>query len=541
MAKKKKQPAPASGAPSSGSVQAKPLKVDAMKVFRAQDQAQAAALKAAFPTMDGFDNFVSRLGLNNDNALSAGTYEFNLITRNRIMLEAAYRGSWVVGKLIDAVADDMTRAGVDVTTNESEEDLKDLQSAISRLQIWRSMCALTKWGRLYGGAIAVLQIRGQALDTPLNLDTVGKGQFEGLVVFDRWQLNPVLTPVIDSGPEMGLPQLYQIVNNPSGLDPTAPTATGQITVHHSRCIRYTGIDLPYFQAITEMMWGESILERLWDRLISFDNATMSSASLIDRANLRTVQIDGLREIIAAGGKAQEGLLAHFEMMRSMQVNEGLTLLDKEDEFASTAYSFAGLSDMMLQFGQQLAGAGDVPLVRMFCQSPAGLNATGESDLRMYYDNVNAWQESKYRRGMELVLRVMWRSTFGKPAPKDLEFTFTPLWQMSAKDKSEIAKTNTETILGAFEGGLTARGASLKELRQSSGDTGLFSNITDEEIQEAEDEPPLPGETAGVAELNLPSHAGIGKADDPAAPDPKDPKAKPVKAGDAGFFKRLFGR
>lgn len=458
-----------------------------MQVFRAEDRAAREHLAAM--TMDGFDNFVSRLGLNNDNALSAGTYEFNLVTRNRIKLEAAYRGSWIVGAVVDSVAEDMTRAGVDIVTSDGDENIKKLKNSMNRLQIMHSTCQLIKWGRLYGGALGVLQIQGQKLDTPLNLDSIAKDQFRGIVVFDRWQLNPVLDRVIDSGPDMGLPEFYQIVSTPTQSSPDSKTLTGQQTVHHSRVIRYTGIDLPFFQAITEMMWGESILERLWDRLISFDNATMSSASLIDRANLRTVGIEGLREIIAAGGEAQKGLEAQFEMMRLMQVNEGLTLLDKNDTFAATAYSFAGLSDMMLQFGQQLSGASGIPLVRLFGQSPAGLSATGDADIRMYYDNINAQQEARLRNPFTVLIKVLWRSEFGKPAPEDLEFTFTPLWQMSAIDKSTVAKTNAETISGAYESGLTTRECAMKELRQSSGDTGVFSNITDEDIAEAENDPP----------------------------------------------------
>jgi phage-related protein (TIGR01555 family) len=339
------------------------IQVSPMRVFAAEEK-----MAAKHMTLDSFENFASRLGVNNDNALSNGTYEFNLVTRNRVKLEAAYRGSWVVGSIIDSVADDMTRAGIDLTTNDSEEEIKDFQTYISRKQIWQSFNNLIKWGQLYGGAIAIMQIAGQKLDTPLDPTTVAKGQFQGLAVYDRWQLNPDLQNLIQEGPDMGLPMYYNIVTSSTGMDTSKTNATGQIKVHHSRCIRYTGIDLPYWQAVTEMMWGESTLERLWDRLISFDNATMSSASLIDRANLRSVGIDGLREIIGAGGAAMNGLLAQFEMIRMMQVNEGLTLLDKEDEITSTAYSFAGLSDMMLQFGQQLSGASGIPLVRLFGQS-----------------------------------------------------------------------------------------------------------------------------------------------------------------------------
>ncbi len=484
-----------------------PVKINAMDLFRAQDKAAKAHL-----TADGYDNFISRVGLNNENTLSAGTYEFNLVTRNRILLEAAYRGSWIVGMVIDAVAEDMTRAGIDITTNEADEDIKDLQAYITKLKIWESIASLVKWGRLYGGAIGVLQIKGQSLATPLDLDTIGEGQFEGIVVFDRWMLNPSLSEVIDSGPDMGLPKYYQIVNsqNPSGMAP----ASGMQNVHFSRVIRYTGIDLPFFQAITEMMWGESILERLWDRLIAFDNATMSAGSLIDRANLRTIGVEGLREAIGAGGEAQAGIVAQFEMMRAFQTNEGMTLIDKEDVFSSTAYSFAGLSDMVLQFGQQLAGASGIPLIRLFGQSPAGLSATGEGDIRMYYDNINAQQKSKLLNPFTVLLQVLWRSKYGSEPPKDLEFTFTPLWQMSALDQATVAKSNTETVLAVHEAGVTDRETTLKELRQSSGDTGLFTNITDEQIKEAEgEEPPMPDAA-------------------PAAETPAEGEKQPVKNLDA---------
>jgi hypothetical protein len=469
---------------------------------------------------DGFDNFVSRLGLNNDNTLSAGTYVYNLVTRNRILLETAYRGSWVVGAVVDSVAEDMTRAGIEITTSEQDEKVSEIQSAISKLQLWQAICTNEKWGRLYGGSIAVIQIEGHDLATPLDPLTVAKDQFKGLTVYDRWQLNPILNPLIDSGPNMGLPRYYQIVTDvvsesdfgQKGTFITGNAITGLINVHHSRVLRSDGIKLPYFQAITEMLWGESILERMWDRLVSFDNATLSAASLIDRANLRTVGIENLREVIAAGGDAYEGLLQSFEMMRQMQVNEGLTLLDKNDTFASTAYSFAGLSDMLLQFGQQLSGASEIPLTRLFGQSPAGLGDTGDSVLRTYYDSIKAKQEAKLRVPMETLLKILWRSTFGQSSPDDLQFQFTPLWQMSSTDKAQNAKTITETVVGAYESGLTDRATALKELRDASADTGTFSNITDEQINEAENEdPPLPDQ-------------------DPNAPDPStDPSTKPVKS------------
>lgn len=477
-------------------------------------------------TVDGFDNFVSRIGLRNDNTLSAGTYTYNLITRNRLLIELSYRGSWIVGRVVDCVAKDMTRAGLDISTTKGEGDLKQIKSTISRLKIWQSLCTLIQWGRMYGGALGVIQIKGQDMSTPIDLDRIGKDQFQGIVVFDRWQLNPKLDELIDSGPDMGLPVYYDVVSDPRSLMPQAFNP-GVETIHYSRVIRYTGIDLPYFQAITEMMWGESILERLWDRLIAFDNASLSAASLIDRANLRTVSIDRLREVIAAGGPAYDGLIQFFEMVRSMQTNEGMTLLDKEDVFTQTSYTFAGLSDMLLQFAQQLSGATEIPLSVLMSQTPAGLNATGDSEIRIYYDAIHAQQEAKLRNGWELILKVLWRSEFGRSMPEDLEFSFNPLWQMSDMDKATIAKTKTETILGAFEAGVTNSSTTLTELRDASGDTGIFSNISDADISEAKErdeqiaeDPPIPGESDGEAKPN-----------ETKAPDAEKP---PVKGLDAAY-------
>jgi uncharacterized protein len=487
-------------------------------------------------TNDGFQNFMARLGITpkgegQQNMLSHGHYGFNLMTRNRIALEAAYRGSWIVGQVVDCVAEDMTRAGIEITAGEDAEEIAELKAYMSRLQVWQRLCDTIKWSRLYGGVCGIMQIRGQDLATPINLDSIGEGDFLGITPYDRWQLYPAMDKIINEGPDMGLPEFYDIVlgtnlndpgQEPGGSHTDSPN--GRVRVHHSRCIRMLGIQLPFWQAITEMMWGESVLERMWDRLIEFDDATANVGNLIHKAYLRRVGIEGLREILAAGGEAQAALVQHFEMMRQMASNEGLTLLDKNDEYSADSYTFAGLSDVLMQFGQQVSGACSppIPLVRLFGQSPAGLSATGESDIRLYYDGINAKQESMLRNPLEILLRVLWRSMTGKPAPKDLAFTFTPLWQMSAVDKATVAKTNTDTIVEAHEAGGIDTPTMMRELKDSSEETGLFNHITDEMIEEAENEaPPEP-------ELGQP-------AEEPPAQKIEE-AAKPEKAKDSAWQK-----
>lgn len=432
---------------------------------------------------DGFANFTARMGLGAENVFSDGTYTFNLLTRNRLKLEAMYRGSWIVGAAVDSVAEDMTRAGVNIKGEIEPDRIEAMQVSLTRKGIWAGLLDTIKWGRLYGGAVAYLIIDGQDPSTPLNPDTVGIGQFRGMRVFDRWQLQPSLQNVLQDGIDVGLPEYYDVISD---------VTTGQVSslrIHHSRIIRQIGIQLPAYQAITESLWGESVIERMQDRLLAFDTATTGAANLIQRAHLRTVGIDKLREVLAAGGKAEENLLTMFHHMRMLQTNEGLTLLDKDDTFAAHSYSFSGLSDMILQFGQQIAGATGIPLVRLFGQSPAGLNSTGESDLRMYYDNVSAQQESRLRDGLLRILNIMHRSLFGEAPPSNFDFDFVPLWQTSTKEKAEIAAIVTDMVVKAHEAGIVLPATAMQELKQAGENTGIWSNITDEQIAESIAEPP----------------------------------------------------
>ncbi|MFX8813048.1 phage portal protein, partial [Acinetobacter baumannii] len=89
----------------------------------------------------------------------------------------------------------------------------------------------------------------------------------------------------------------------------------------------------------------------------------------------------------------------------------------------------GLDNILMQFGQQIAGALGIPLVRLFGQSPAGFSATGESDLSNYYDNINQQQEGRMRTPLHKLLEIVSRSKLGKPLPDSFKFDFASLWQI----------------------------------------------------------------------------------------------------------------
>ena len=150
-------------------------------------------LGKAVRTLDSFFNFNARLGIGANNQTNGSTYRFDFVSRNRVQMEAMYRSSWIAGKAIDCVADDMTRAGIDITSEELKpEDIEQINNTFDELRIWNELNDTIKWSRLYGGAIAVFMIDGQNPSTPLRIETIQKDQFKGLLVLDRWLEQPSL-------------------------------------------------------------------------------------------------------------------------------------------------------------------------------------------------------------------------------------------------------------------------------------------------------------------------------------------------------------
>ena len=52
--------------------------------------------------------------------------------------------------------------------------------------------------------------------------------------------------------------------------------------------------------------------------------------------------------------------------------------------------------------------------------------------------------------------------------------------------SDLASKNTDSVTKAFQAGMISQRTALKELRQQSEITGMWSNITDEDIENADD-------------------------------------------------------
>ncbi|MBP0999920.1 DUF1073 domain-containing protein [Serratia fonticola] len=430
-------------------------------------------------TADGYNNFSAKLGGYTSNIQTGGTYLPGYISRNRVQLEFAYRSSFLVGAGVDAMADDMTRKGISISSVMKPDAKGALETFWEDIGLWDELDNTLKWSRLYGGALLVLLIDGQDISTELNIETIKEGQFKGLMCLDRWMVNPSYGDLVkEYGPYFGKPRFYRTVKNQQGIPGWK--------IHYSRVIRMEGDTLPFQQALTENGWGMSVVERIFERIQAFDTATVGTTQLIHKAHLRTYSIDGLRKILATGGTMEEGLMKHMDMIREYQTIEGMTIMDKSDEFQTHSYSFAGIADVILRFAEQVSGATGIPLVRLFGQSPSGFS-TGDGDLENYYSRVNSLQERRLRRPLRFLLDISHRSLFGAPLPADFTFEFNKLWEMSDTDRSTMAN-NVASALGALvDRQIMPTHVAMADLRNLSDVIGIGGSITDEDIENAKKE------------------------------------------------------
>lgn len=428
------------------------------------------------PVRDGFANFTGRLGLSQDNMLARSGYVPGAnLSRDRGQLEDMYRTSWIVGRAVNVVAEDMVRGGIDVRAQWDVGKTDALLQELRRTGCPGRLSDAIKWARLYGGALAVLLIDGDDMESPLDMGSIPKGGFLGLHVLDRWQCTPSAEVIGELGPMMGYPCHYT-VNARGGL-------LG-LRLHHSRVLRFVGLELPWNQRISEQHWGASVVEQIHDRMLAYDSATQGTANLLYKSFLRVIGVNGLRQILAAGGRAEQALVKQFEMIRQMQSNEGITLLDKEDSFTASGYTFAGIYDAMQAFAEQIAGATGIPLVRLLGQSPKGFS-TGESDLRIYYDTIATLQDDDLRPAYNVLFAVLSRHLWGEALPEGFSFAFESLMQPTELERAQIATADAQTVSALTQGGIITAAQALAGLRDTSRITGRFANITDADIAAVE--------------------------------------------------------
>lgn len=381
---------------------------------------------------DSLQNLVSGLGTERDKATQGRFAMRGSLSRTTV--ETLYRQNWIAGKVIDAPADDMTREWRAWTgTPASVAAIEEAEAALNlRERVNRAI----KMAERDGGS-AILIGTGSDPAEPLVPNAVPRGGLRYLLNLSRWDVSTGMMQRDVTSPWFGQPAEYRMFTQDGG----------SVAIHPSRLVIFTGVERQD-ALLTGEPWGDSRYERMYDAIRDATAGLQGLASLMQEAKIDVVSIPGLTAGLgqpgAAGEKFRAAVIARFGLATMLKGINGTLLMDAAETWQQKTLTFAGYPEAMMVLFQAVAGANDLPLTKLIGRSPAGMNATGESDLEQYYGLIRARQETRLRPLLAPLDQALIRSATGR-TPRGIGHEWRALWSLSAKDQAEVNDKNASAV------------------------------------------------------------------------------------------------
>ena len=369
---------------------------------------------------DSLTNLVSGMGTGRDKA-SAARYSLDLQSPHDLLV--AYKASSLARRVVNLRAEDSTREWREwqgdpdqISAIEAEEKRHGLQQKVLRAR---------KLARLFGGSALLIGTGEKDLTRPLDPATIRVGGLRYLTLLttqdctaEGWQDDPTL-------PGFGDPEYWQL--------------RGDLQVHPSRLVLFHGQEPMYeFGLDATPGFGDSVLRGGLKAVQDVDAAAANILSLLYEAKVDVFKIPQFSDRLAARGSEYAAkVLERLTLAATAKGISGALLMDSSEEYEQKTATLTGLDNTAYMFMQLASAAHGYPMALLFGMSAGGLNASGDIDIRGYYDSVKVEQAMMMEPAMSLLDEALIRSALGD-RPDEIHFNWRPLWQPSSKERAENA-------------------------------------------------------------------------------------------------------
>lgn len=377
---------------------------------------------------DGLVNLVANLGTPRDKAAST-FYGLPMLSEQEA--ENAYRGTWLARKVIDIPAMDSCRKWRGWSADQKQ--ITAIEAEEKRLGLQQKLLEALVRARLTGGAGLYIGTGQNDPSLPLRPESLGKAGIRHLNVLSKRVLQAGELDRNPESPGYGRPAFYTLSSG----------TAGQLKIHPSRLVILQGAVKPDPELDTGDGWGDSVLLAISKAIKDADASAANIASLVFEAKVDVIKIPNFMSSLA-DEEYEQKVLQRLTLAAMAKGVNGALLLDAEEDYEQKQAQFGGLVDLLLGFMQLVSGASDIPMTRLLGQSPGGLNASGESDLRNYYDRISSNQELVLQPALQLLDECLIRSAFGR-RPPEVFYSWRSLWQTTDKERADIGKTTADTI------------------------------------------------------------------------------------------------
>lgn len=344
-----------------------------------------------------------------------------------------YKTSGVLQSVIDSVADDATRAWIDITTNRDtdndetgEQGLNVSRLIMNRLDELKAKKAIRKLirnARIYneGGFmyLGVLEtIPSKSLEKPIN----GVEKLAFLNVF---------------GPQFGHAQSNNVnVTSPIFGRPTMFTlgsgAPGSSDVSEDRIIWL----VQNFEE--EDNFGISTLQKSLDAIKAQDTALWSANHMAFEMAVKVLKSPDVRKM------KRDEIAKALEGMQNQMSTQSALLLRDDESFEKKVISLSGIKELFDFIFENISAATQIPKSKIMGNSQ-GVITAGQYDIINYYDRVSEFQENEIEPIIERLISLIVQEERGEIKKLlgddvknlDWNFTFNDLWTPDPSEKAKI--------------------------------------------------------------------------------------------------------
>jgi len=380
---------------------------------------------------DGWANALSALGKSKDkttrNYYDVPNYE--IFTDE--MLTDIYTTEGLGKKIISRPADDMTRAWFDI-----ENDTEGvIQEELKRLKAHNHINYAIKMARCYRGAVVVMFFEGDfsEMNTPAPKNPRG---IRFLRVYSAARIDISNIDIVNDFRS----SFYDEVE----IYPIRKRNGELMRVHTSRCLVFKGeeaADCHFRLPLHYRYWGTPVLMSIWDRLSNYAVTEKGVALLMQEAVIGKYTMKNLLDLLSKNTpECIDKIYTRMEIINASKSIANAVLLADGEEYKRDSITFAGIPEVIDRMMMNLSSVCGIPVSILFGRSPAGMNATGESDFQGYYDTISTQQDNWLIYPLkQLVDTIAIYLNISNPV-----INFNPLEEANEEQQAKIRKLNTES-------------------------------------------------------------------------------------------------
>lgn len=392
---------------------------------------------------DGYVNLLNKYGTKQDNS-EAYKFEREPVIPD-MQLTGLYEGNGLFSKIIDTPAEEALKHGFDLNLK-SDEVNAFVEDALDDLEWEEKAATAIKWARLYGGALIVMLIDdGRGLEEAVDWEHIRS--IDELRVYERSIVQPDSSSLYqqDYGgkgvgnrvSKFGQPEYYYV-----------SSIYGSFKVHESRCLVFRNGVLPEQTSnATYLFWGMPEYVRIRRALRETVTAHTDSVKLLERSVQAIYSMKGLASLLTTDD-GENQVLKRLQLVDTSRGLLNSIAIDSEGEnYDFKTFQFSGVKDVIDATCNMLSALTNIPQTILFGRSPAGMNATGDSDFESYYNFVEKIQRLMLKRNLRTLLDVVFRAGIasGDVAEEpDYKLEFKPLWSLSDTEQAAVDQTKAQT-------------------------------------------------------------------------------------------------